>query len=160
MSYMVWERIPPSKISKYNLPPDRYKQLVAPLPLYTIISMGHDTGRGKGWREKDFGVLEGGARCPRSQTAMLQDARETKDYSRQHHNANKHRQRNKGSCKMQKRSSKFTPKKWSYFKKSWAIGKNTVANLIHQSENLGNKNKKIRNQNSLTHLKIRRQPKQ
>ena len=73
---------PNFNFSKDNLPPDRDKQLVAPLPIYTIISMGRVNGRGKGWRAKHVGVLEGGGRCPQFQTAMLQYAREIKEYFR------------------------------------------------------------------------------
>ena len=76
--------------------------------------MGHAKGRGKVWRAKYVGVLEGGARCPRFQTAMLQDSREMKEYLRHHPNANKHRQRKKGSGKMHKRSAKFNTKTWAY----------------------------------------------
>ena len=64
-----------------------------------------------------------------------------KDYLIQNPNASKHRHRNKGSGKMQKKGAKFDPKTWAYFSKSWAIGKNTVANFLRQSENPGNKKK-------------------
>ena len=64
-----------------------------------------------------------------------------KEYFRQNPNTNKHRQHNKGSCKMHNSSAKFNPKTWAYFNKYWAIGKNIVANFLRQSENLGNKNK-------------------
>ena len=131
-SYPVRERSPPSNFAKDNLPPTRYKPPVTPLPLYTIISMGHAKGRVKGWREKFVGVLEGGDRFNQFKNAMLQDTRETKEYFRQHPNANIHRQRNKGICKIQKMSSKFSPKSWTHFKKAWAIGKNTSANHLRQ----------------------------
>ena len=110
LSHPVHVRSLPSNFAKENLPPARAKPPDAPLPLYTILSMGHAKGRGKDWRAKDLGVLEGGARCPRFRTAMLQDAREMKEYFRQYPNAHRHRQRNKGSCKMQKRNAKFNPK--------------------------------------------------
>ena len=72
--------------------------------------MGNAKGRGKGWREKYVGVIEVGDRCPKLQTAMLQYAREIKEYSIQHPNTNKHRQRRKGSDQIQKRDAKFNPK--------------------------------------------------
>ena len=64
-----------------------------------------------------------------------------KDYPIQNPDKNKHRQHNKGTCKIQKRSDKFNPKIWAYFNKSWEIGKNTVAIFLRQLENLGNKTK-------------------
>ena len=82
-----------------------------------------------------------------------------KEYLRQHLNASKHRQRNKGGGKIQKRGAKFNTKTWAHFNKAWAIGKKKVANLLCQSENLGNKIKHRRNQHSSTQLKIWRQPK-
>ena len=57
-----------------------------------------------------------------------------KEYLRHHTNANKHKQRNKGSGKIQKRGAKFNPKTWAYFNKAWEIGKKTVANFLHQLE--------------------------
>ena len=54
---------------------------------------------------------------------MRQDVREIKEYLRYHPNASKHRKRNKGSGKMQKRGAIFNPKTWAYFNKAWAIGK-------------------------------------
>ena len=62
-----------------------------------------------------------------------------KYYLRHHPNANKHRQRNKGSSKTKKRGAKFNPKTWAYFNKAWAIGKNTVVKFLCLSENPGNK---------------------
>ena len=76
--------------------------------------MGHAKVRGKGWIEKDVGVLEGGARCPRFQTEMLQDAREMREYLRQNNNTKKHIQRKKGNSKIHKRGAKFNPKTCSY----------------------------------------------
>ena len=61
---------------------------------------------------------------------MRQDVREIKEYLRYHPNASKHRKRNKGSGKMQKRGAIFNPKTWAYFNKAWAIGNNTVANFL------------------------------
>ena len=75
LSYPVQERISPSKFIENNIPPARAKPSIAPLQLYTILSMGHAKVRGKCWRAKDVGVLEGGAKCPQFQTAMLQDVR-------------------------------------------------------------------------------------
>ena len=42
---------------------------------------------------------------------------------------------------MQKRGANFNPKTWAYFKKSWAIGNNTVANFLCLSENPDNEQK-------------------
>ena len=141
MSNPVRERSSPSKFTKEKLSPAIAKPPVAPLPLYIIISMGNAKRRVKVWIEKDVGLLECGARCPRFQTAMLQDARERKEYFRQHPNANKHRQHKKVSSKMNKRSAKFNPKTWTYFKKSREIRKNTVTNFPCESENPGYKKK-------------------
>ena len=47
LSYLVREHSPPSNFIKNNLPPARAKPLVAPLPLYAILSVGHAKGRGK-----------------------------------------------------------------------------------------------------------------
>ena len=63
LSYMVRERISPSNFMVNNLPPSRAKPHVSPLPLYAIISMGHEKVRGKFYIVKYVGVLEGGARC-------------------------------------------------------------------------------------------------
>ena len=62
LSYSVREHISPSKFIENKLPPPRAKSPVVPLPLYAIISMGHSKGRGKVWRAKYVGVIEGGAR--------------------------------------------------------------------------------------------------
>ena len=50
---------------------------------------------------------------------------------------------------MQKRSTKFNTKTWTYFNKAWAIGKNTVANFLRHSENRGHKKKA---QKKLAHI--------
>ena len=63
LSYPVREHISPSKFIENKLPPARAKSPVVPLPLYAILSMGHSKGRGKVWRAKYVGVIEGGARC-------------------------------------------------------------------------------------------------
>ena len=64
-----------------------------------------------------------------------------KDYFVKNPHANKQIQHNKGSCKVYKKSAKFNPKTWTYFKKSREIRKNTVTNFPCESENPGYKKK-------------------
>ena len=63
LSCPMGERISPSNFMENNIPPAISKQPFTPLPLYSILSVGHKNGRGKFWIAKYVGLLEGGARC-------------------------------------------------------------------------------------------------
>lgn len=98
-----------------------------PTAIHEILSLGHTRNRGKGWRAKDLGVLEDGARTGRFQQLLREDAKELSGYLANAQNSHDKRLR---SGAFKKRNAKFNSLSMKYLAHAWGVGINTPHNLL------------------------------